>query len=319
MKWIKLGKIFDPMDHILPNNCREFAQSPQALVYDSFVRIYFSTRMKDETDKFLSHVAFVDFDKTLQNIISISQHTILPLGRLGCYDEHGIFPFNVMRVDRETIFGYISGWSRRKSVSIETSIGLAISTDNGFTFNRIGDGPILTASLSESFLIGDPFVIKDGDIYHMWYIYGTKWIEPVHQADSSERVYKIGHACSADGIVWEKEGRQIIADTLDENECQALPTVLKYRGMYHMFFCYRAAIDFRKNKTKSYRIGYAYSMNCATWTRDDTLAGIDPSCSGWDSEMMCYPHIFLCENKMYMLYNGNEFGRSGFGAALLES
>ena len=52
MKWKKLGKIFDPTDHTLANNCVEFAQSPQTLVFDDFVRIYFSTRERDKNGKY---------------------------------------------------------------------------------------------------------------------------------------------------------------------------------------------------------------------------------------------------------------------------
>ena len=33
MKWKKLGKIFDPAEYKLPNECVQFSQSPQALVY----------------------------------------------------------------------------------------------------------------------------------------------------------------------------------------------------------------------------------------------------------------------------------------------
>ena len=63
MKWKKLGKIFDPLNHKLANHCVEFAQSPQALVFDDFVRIYFSTREKDPSGKFLSHIAFVEIGR----------------------------------------------------------------------------------------------------------------------------------------------------------------------------------------------------------------------------------------------------------------
>src|SRR6185369_12205885 len=98
-----------------------------------------------------------------------------PLGKLGCYDEHGIFPLNVLR-DGPKILGYIGGWSRRVSVSVDGAIGLAVSTDGGETFTRTGDGPILAASIQEPFLIGDPFVAKFNDEYHIWYIHGLKWI-----------------------------------------------------------------------------------------------------------------------------------------------
>lgn len=317
MKWKKIGKIFDPADYKLINNCHDFAQSPQALVFDDFVRIYFSTRERDASGKFLSHIAFVEMDKNLRKIKKVSENNIIELGELGCYDEHGIFPLNILR-DGDKILGYIGGWSRRVSVSVETSIGLAISDNNGLTFKRIGNGPILTSSLDEPFLVGDPFVKKYGAVYHMWYIYGLLW-KKFNDSSEPQRVYKIGCATSGDGINWKKFGKQIITDKLNIDECQALPTVFFHKDKYHMYFCYRQANDFRKNKFNSYRIGYAYSDNLIDWIRDDESAGIDMTINDWDSNMQCYPHVFHCNNKIYMLYNGNEFGKYGFGLAELES
>lgn len=317
MKWRKLGRIFNPTEYQLPNNCIEFSQSPQALVFDDFVRIYFSTREKDATGKYLSHIAFVDFDNNFERVLGISSNPVISLGKYGCFDEHGIFPLNVLR-NKDEVWGYIGGWSRRVSVSVETSIGLAISNDNGLTFNRIGDGPILSASLNEPFLVGDPFVQSFNDIYHMWYIYGTRWIKHSNGA-APERVYKIGYATSYDGYSWTKAGRQIIEDKLNPNECQALPTVIEIDNRYHMFFCYRDAVGFRSDRDRAYRIGSAISENLINWVRDDDNAGIDVSANEWDSDMMCYPHVFRCQDNVYMLYNGNEFGRFGFGLALLEN
>ena len=317
MKWKKLGIIFDPRQHKLVNNCHEFAQSPQVLVFKDFVRIFFSTREQDKSGKYLSHIAFVDMDKNFKKIIKVSKKIVIKLGNLGCYDEHGIFPLNILRNGRK-VFGYIGGWSRRISVPIETSIGIAISVNNGISFKRLGDGPIVTSSLNEPFMVGDPFVKKYNNMYHMWYIYGTKWLTHT-KGGEPDRVYKIGHATSHNGISWGKEGMQLISDKLNSDECQALPTVIKIKNKFHMFFCYRQAIDFRKNKKRSYRIGYAFSIDLKNWTRDDDSVGIDVSKRGWDSDMLCYPHVFKCDDKIYMLYNGNEFGRFGFGLAVLES
>ncbi len=317
MRWKKMGKIFDPTQHTLFNNCKEFAQSPQAIVFDDFVRIYFSTRNKAEaTGKFLSHIAFVDMDKNFEKILNISDKSVIELGELGCFDEHGIFPISPVKY-KDKIFAYTCGWSRRVAVSVETSIGLTVSEDDGLTFKKHGAGPIVSSSLHEPFLVGDAFVQVYDKEWHMWYIYGTKWID--NDQEETARVYKIGHATSPDGINWNKEGRQIIADKLNADECQALPTVIFNEGKYHMFFCYREAIGFRKNKEKGYRIGYAHSIDLINWTRDDASAGIDVSAEGWDSEMQCYPNVFKCDDKIYLLYNGNEFGRYGFGLAILES
>ena len=316
MKWKKLGKIFDPTNNSQFVLGSEFAQSPATLVFDDFVRIYFSTRYKDQYGKYISQVAFIDMDKNFKNIIQTSSNPVISLGGLGSYDEHGIFPFNICR-DQERILGYIGGWSRRVSVSVETSIGVSESRDNGLTFQKIGNGPVLTSSINEPFLVGDPFVIKSGDLYHMWYIFGLRWINHPDE-EFPQRVYKIGHALSTDGITWQKTGKQIISDRLNRDECQALPTVVQYKDRYFMYFCYREVAGFRTISSKAYRIGMAYSDDLKNWTRDDSRTGIDVTENEWDSDMICYPHVFYCDNKLYMLYNGNEFGRYGFGLAVCE-
>ena len=125
-------------------------------------------------------------------------------------------------------------------------------------------------------------------------------------------------ATSNDGINWVKLDKIIIEDKLGENEVQASPDVFFKNGKYHMFFCYMQTPDFRRNKDKAYRIGYAYSSDLINWIRDDSKAGIDISEEGWDSEMVSYPHIFELDQEIYMLYLGNQVGRYGFGLAKLE-
>ncbi len=313
MKWEKLGKIFDPT--VAENVPGIFAQSPQVLVFDEFVRIYFSTRVTDpKNGKYLSHVAYIEMDKSFRKILKRSDQPVIALGVPGSFDEHGIFPINLVRNGNE-VWAYTCGWSRRVSVSVETGIGLAISTNEGVSFEKAGPGPVLTASMQEPFLVGDAFVYRESEGWHMWYIFGTKWIDS--REEETARVYKIGYAYSTNGIEWIKAGRQILTDKLNENECQALPTVIFFAGRYHMYFCYREAIGFRQQKGRGYRLGYAWSDDLENWVRADENAGIGLSEAGWDSEMMCYPHVFHCDNDIYMLYNGNEFGKYGFGLARL--
>ena len=318
MKWSKKGIIFNPADHHLIHGCNIFAQSPQTLVFDNFVRIYFSTRKLDADGKnYLSYISYADFDEHFK-VIGVANHEPIGLGALGEFDEHGIFPINIFQHE-DKVWAYTCGWSRRVSVPVETSTGLAMSFDNGQTFQKYSPGPVLTSSLKEPFLVGDSFVRFYDDRFHMWYIYGKKWIEAT-DVEPVARVYKIAHAVSEDGINWVKEeGVQIIPDILDEDECQALPTVIKIDTRYHMFFCYRYATNFRKDITRGYRLGYAWSDDGKKWVRDDQRSGIDLSSEGWDSEMMCYPHLFQFNGKYYLLYNGNEFGKHGFGVAELDN
>ncbi len=315
MKWRKLGKIFNPEDHKLADGYSLFAKSPQALVFNDFVRIYFCAQKKTENGKYVSCPHFVDFEKNLDKIIRISSQPVIQLGSLGQFDEHGIFPMNILRHE-DRILAYTTGWSRRISVSIDMEIGFAESFDLGETFLKPGlGGPIMSPNVNEPFLVGDGFVRHYGGRYHMWYIFGVKWSSLI-ECEEPDRNYRIAYAHSQDGLVWERDGRYII-EAKTETECQALPTVFTMGGNYHMFFCYRDAYDFRNNREKSYRLGYAYSFDGIIWTRADEDAGIDVTPGSWDSDMMCYPNVFESDGKFYLLYNGNEFGKYGFGAAVL--
>ncbi len=315
MRLEKLGQIFDPRDVLLPDRCVSHAQSPQTLIIKDGVRIYFSTRSIDpEGGKFRSRIAFVDMDLSFQRILRVSDQTVVPLGGAGCFDEHGIFPMNVIR-NGDEVWGYTCGWNRRVSVSVDTGIGLAISRDGGLTFERQGDGPIVGPSLKEPFLVGDGFVLRDGSLFHMWYIFGQRWAR--ESADvAPDRVYKVGHAISGDGINFIKEdGVQILPDVLGPDECQALPSVVEFGGKWHMVFCYRDIHGFRSDTLRGYRVGYASSIDLKTWTRDDAALGLTGTPGTWDADMQCYPHLCIVNGEMLLLYNGNSFGKFGFGLA----
>jgi hypothetical protein len=315
MKWEKLGKIFDPSEHELANGYSTFAKSPQALVFEDFIRIYFCTQKKTENGKYVSCPHYADFDKDLRRCRGVSSKPVIELGGLGCFDEHGIFPMNILRHEHR-ILAFTTGWSRRTSVSIEMEIGFAESFDGGKSFSKLGLlGPIMSPTPNEPCLVGDGFVRFYDNLFHMWYIFGKEW-RRASELDEPDRSYRIAYSRSLDGINWERDGRYIIPVKSD-NECQALPTVFTKNGRHHMYFCYRDTFDFRNNKDKSYKLGYAFSLDGITWLRQDDAAGIDESFGEWDSDMTCYPHVFEFEGKHFLLYNGNEFGKHGFGAAIL--
>ncbi len=317
MHWHKLGKIFDPRDHPLPLGCEGFSQAPQVLLRPQGPRVYFTTRKRDGDRGYLGHIAYADFSDDFSQVLGVSTGTVIPLGERGSFDEHGIFPMNILHRG-ERIFGYTSGVDRRVSVPVDGAIGLALSTDGGETFQRLGAGPVLAPSLHEPCIVVDPFVQVFEETFHMWYVFGQGWTPPTTHAEP-DRVYKIGHATSADGIHWTKEdGVPIISDRLGAHECQAMPTVISLADGYHMLFCYRHASDFRVNRERGYRIGHARSPDLRTWTRDDSRLTLATGPEDWDADMTCYPHLFRHRGHVYLMYNGNAFGRDGFGLAVLE-
>ena len=225
-------------------------------------------------------------------------------------DEFGIYPTCVIKID-DIFYLYYTGWTRGVSTFAMASIGIATSTD-GETFTRKGKGPIMTQTLNEAFVLSGPKVRVFDNKLHMWYLAVNKWV--MHNG-RPEELYTIRHATSENGIDWKRDEIDIIPSILDD-ECQAGPDVFYHNGVYHMYFSYRYGLDFR-NAERGYRIGYAKSTDLINWVRAEE--GISLSKTGWDSEMMHYPHVFCLDDKYYMLYNGNDFGRFGFGIAILEN
>ncbi len=314
-KWKKLGKVFDPTKIEGIDWMKEFAQAPSVLIFEKFVRVYFSCRpLPDKNGQYVSYTGFVDLNRNnLFEVVNISRKPILQLGETGTFDEFGIYPTSVIR-NGDDVFAYYGGWTRCESVPFDVAIGLAVSYDNGESFSRLGNGPVLSSSISEPFILSGPKIRKFDGFWHLWYIAGRKWIV---SDGKSEPVYKIRKAHSKDGIVWIKEDKDLISDNLEVDEAQASPDVFFYKNKYHMFFCYRYSTDFRGSR--GYRIGYASSDDLVNWIRDDSKAGIDISESGWDDETIAYPHVFDLDGNIYMFYLGNQVGRYGFGLAQLET
>ena len=315
-KWKKLGRVFNPQEIENIPWLNEFAQAPSVIIYEKFIRVYFSCRpAPDSNGQYVSYSAFIDLNReNLFERVNIGKEPILKLGELGTFDEFGTYPSSVIRSGND-LFVYYGGWTRCESVPFNVAIGIAKSDDDGKTFNKLGPGPVLSYSVNEPFILSGPKIRRFNNKWYLWYIAGSKWIL---DNGKPEPVYKIRMATSEDGLNWTKLNKDLIESRVEENEAQASPDVFFYEGKYHMFFCYRYSSNYR-GKNNGYRIGYASSEDIFNWKRDDSKAGIDISESGWDSEMISYPHVFELDKTIYMLYLGNQVGRYGFGLAKLEA
>ena len=314
-RWKKFGMIFEPNGRY--PWMQTHAQVPYSILFDDFIRIYFSTReAADGTGNFRSYSGFVDLDRVCPTrILNVSEKPIIELGGLGEFDEFGSMAGSIVRSAENEYYLYYCGWQRCSSVPYNWSIGLAKSND-GLNFIKSSKGPLLGPSQDEPYLQACPIVYRFSDEdWHMYYLSGTNWF--MDENGKKESQYLIMHATSKNGIDWYRDGHPTIPVQV-ENECQTSSSILQYDGLYHMFFSFRHGSDFRSNSNRSYRIGHAYSYDLKTWVRDDSRAGIDVSEDGWDSQMVAYPHIREIDNNIYMFYCGNSFGKGGFGYAVLE-
>lgn len=308
MAWLKQGLFFVP-DGSLPW-ARTHASVPTVDVLSEQVwRIYYAAR--DAQNR--CSISYLDVEAgNPHRILYQHDQPIMPLGKLGTFDDSGMMPSWIVTY-QGVKYLYYTGWNVRQTVPYQNAIGLAISRDGGQTFERYGEGPVLGLTVHEPYFTGTATVMVDEGRWRNWYAACTKW----EMIDGrAEPFYHLKYAESCDGINWDRRG-VVAIDYQNENEAGIVrASVLKEDELYKMWYATRQAQDYRVDKTKSYRIGYAESTDGIVWRRLDEQAGIDVSASGWDAEMVAYPCVIQTGGKKYMFYNGNGFGRSGIGYAV---
>jgi hypothetical protein len=270
---------------------------------DSRIRLFFSTR--DERGR--SHVGRADLilDAPAREL-TVDPVPVLAPGPLGAFDDSGVTVSCVVGAGARQLL-YYSGWSLGRTVPFYFYIGCAESEDDGNTFRRVSPAPVLERSEVDPYLTASPWVLHENGSYRMWYVSGTGWSD---RGGTPRHRYHIKYAESSDGLRWQRNGHVCI-DYRDESEYAfGRPCVIRDGSSYRMWYAYRG---------DRYRIGYAESADGLTWRRLDDQAGIGPSLEGWDSEMIEYPCVFDAGGRRHMLYNGNDYGRTGIGWAVLQA
>lgn len=310
MKWEKQGLIYVPSGK--SEWSTSHAQVPVAtyLEKEGVIKVYFSTR--DIHSRSLPGYVILDADNP-KHILEEGNEPILNFGKAGTFDDCGVMPSWVVKNENE-IYLYYIGWNVRNTIPYHNSVGLAISKNGGNTFEKFSDGPLWDRDHIEPHYSGTSCVLFDEGKWKNWYLSCTEWRQV---KGKMEPRYHIKYAESVDGINWKRGGR-IAIDYKNESEAGIVKaSVLKLNGQYLMWYSYRNFDDYRTNKSNSYRIGFSTSSDGIDWIRKDNILGLGISEKGWDSEMVEYPHIIGVKNKILMFYNGNGFGKSGFGYAEL--
>jgi len=305
MIWKKLGHIFcaNGQNELMVSGGR--APVPLHLEGDAF-RIYFASYDNEGRGRIFSLEFDINEPGQIFNLVS---RPIIDIGATGFYDDNGIIPSDVLRIG-DAIYLYTIGFSVKNRLIFDAATGLAISRDEGRSFDKL-KGPVLDRGVDDPCFAASPSVMKEGDGWRMWYVSCDHWVP---QEKGFRHYYNIKHRRSEDGIYWEPRATVCIDYANEYEYAISRPSVISDAGgLYRMWYSFRA-----QPGIETYRIGYAESADGLTWVRKDALAGIDVSPSGWDSEMICYPRVFSHKGKTYMLYNGNGYGMTGFGLAELE-
>lgn len=309
MRWVKKGLIFkvDRQSEWMSHHaCVPVADR----VSDEVLRIYFGPR--DTQGRTRTTFIEVEADNP-SKVLRVHDRPVFDLGRLGAFDDSGVMPSCVVNHGGRKYLFYI-GWSPAVTVPYRNAVGLAVSDDGGLSFERLFEGPIVDRTRHEPFFTASPFARIEDGVWKLWYASSTGFVVV---DGKPEPVYQIKYAESRDGAEWRRSGAACIPYAHD-GEANARPCVLKEGDRYRMWYCWRGSRGYRTDRAQSYRLGYAESPDGVRWTRLDDRVGIERSESGWDSQMMEYPFVYEHKGRKHMLYNGNGFGESGFGWAVLE-
>lgn len=305
--WEKKGLIYNVDGQFEWNKSHAHVVCVDILEDENVMRVVFSTR--NALNQCVP--AFVDLSlDTFEVIKDIVSSPILSLGKIGTFDDCGIMPTWLIKEGNIRKLYYI-GWTVRNTIPYHNSIGLAISYD-GFSYKKVFEGPIVSSNKEEPFFVASTCVIKHEGMYKMWYLSCIGW-EIIEE--KPEPLYDIKYAISEDGIDWERTG-QVCIPLRDNEGGISRPSVIIENNKFKMWYSYRGRKNFKLFSDESYRIGYAESLDGLNWIRMDDESGIKISKAGWDSEMIEYPLVFKHKGRKIMIYNGNGFGKTGFGYAI---
>ena len=283
-------------------------QSPALLKVSNANRIYFCSRVMGEKSdgKFISRIYYVDFNQSFTEISDYSRVEVAKLGESGTFDQHGTNPISVVEF-RGNILMYYVGWSRSRDVPYAANIGVLHATsESGTEFERFFPGPVVSFDQDEPFLLGSPRVKEFNGILYMWYVSGKSW-NVVN--GRPEPTYKIRMAISDDGIFWKKINRDLIQDSIDENECQAAPEVISLDIGYLMIYSLRS--NSRTNENSEYQVNFAYSVDLVNWDTEP----ISPKQKKVSISMQntSYYNLFREGEDFQALFQLEKMGQAGIG------
>jgi hypothetical protein len=297
--WIKRGLLYSLPAGGLHPKLQSHAANPLPLhLAGDVYRIFYCAR--DAQNR--SSVGAVDVDICQGAIVREHAEPFFEFGPPGSFYADGVSIGNCYEADGKRYMLFM-GWQAPRGGHWRGDIGrLFVRPD--LTLVLDSAEPLMGADPVDPISLAYPWVMRKPEGgYRMWYPSTRTW-----DAGNGEMLAVINGAESNDGDHWKRTGLAVPYE-LGKAQAFSRPNVLlNDNGLYEMWFSYRGV-------GKSYRIGYATSPDGVRWELELAASSIDVSDSGWDSEMIEYPFVFEHSGQRYMLYNGNGYGKSGFGIA----
>jgi predicted GH43/DUF377 family glycosyl hydrolase len=302
MNWKKLGLVFSQSGWVDWRRNSALTPTPY-LLNDQVIRVYAGFR----DDEGISRIGYVDVDATdPTHVIKISDKPVLDRGRDGCFDDNGVILGDVVKYGDRLRLYYV-GFQQVKRAKFLAFTGLAESVDQGETFQRISEAPVLDRSIEGSMIRAVHTALFEDGLWKIWYAVGDAW-EMINGVPYPQ--YNIWYSESVDGKAFPEKGTLCVDVQGDEYRI-GRPSVYRTDQGYMMFYT-------KGGKSgEDYSPGVAYSDDGVRWARQDATLGLTLSETGFDDRHLCYPRLVNTGERIYCFYNGNNMGSEGFGVAEL--
>ena len=301
--WRPLGRVFSPIAG--ERWSVSHAAYPTALTLaDGNVRIFYSTR--DASNRSSAASVDIAIDGNRFEMLGAPRGPLLTPGARGSFDADGVTVTSVVAHEGK-FYAFYLGWTMLVHVPFTNFIGVAVSDDDGQIFRRCLSVPVVGRSPENPLTVGYPFVLRDGAGWRMWF--GSH----LHWGPHMEMLHVVKEARSTDLVRWTPSDAVVVNCAAQADPLEfaiSRPVVLREPDNSLSMWYARRRPD--------YELGFARSADGKHWERRDQDLRFVGTAEAWEDKERTYPFVFDHSGRRYMLYNGNGYGREGFGLAILE-
>lgn len=298
--WQKLGQIYK-CSGIHPKLQTHAANPLPIHLHENIFRVFYSGR--DENNR--SSIGAVDIDILNLEVVYDHPKPFFEHGSEGSFYSHGVSIANTYSVQGQKYMLFM-GWRNDVNSHWYGEIG-RLKVNNDLSLELDSDTPLMALDVTDPISLSYPWVLQEQNIFKMWYGSTVSW-----DAGNGEMLHVIKYAESKDGHNWVKRDFPL-PHQIGVAQAFSRPSVIRFSdGKYRMWY------SVRSGDGTSYRIDSSFSEDGLVWQKQAKECSPGVSKTAWDSEMIEYPFVFRSNEKTYMLYNGNDYGKTGFGIAVLK-
>ena len=289
------SRFLDPSTLSFEGKALNYASNPLIIkVSEELSRLFFNSR--DENNR--SSIYSIDLLGEDFIIISESIRLQHAFGNSSSFYSHGISLGNTFELGKKNYIS-VMGWKINPGEHWSGRIG-KVEVDSKGNLMRMDEKVWFDLDEEDPISLSYPAIYQEGTSLSMWYGSTVTW-----DSGNGEMLHILKEKRSKDGTNF-ISSNSVIPFKMDQAQAFSRPSIVKYNNRNLMAYSYRGSND-------KYKIGFVWLDDFSTATQVGGIPAFLPSREYWENEMVEYPSLFVRNKKLFMLYNGNDYGKTGIG------